>query len=121
MTELEFKNWFFKLKKIWELKTPEKITEICAEKFSWYETPFDKPYTTKEELLNDWRGILSQDKINVVINLLAVNNNLGIANWNASFERLSSGEKVELNGIFTVKLNNKGKCIEFRQWRSSKK
>ena len=120
MTTKTFESWFKKLKDIWEQKRPNEILNICADNFAWYETSFDKPYTSKEKLLNDWQGILNQDNIKVDIKVLAVNNDLGIANWKASFKRLPSNEKVVLDGIFAVRLNKEERCTEFRQWRSIK-
>ena len=46
--------------------------------------------------------------------------NIGIAKWHAKFTRLPSKEKTELDGIFLVSLDNKGQCIEFRQWYNAK-
>jgi hypothetical protein len=116
----KFDEWFLKLKEIWESKNPNEIINICADNFVYYESPFEKPYTTKEELLKDWQGILNQDNIHVSVKTISTNNDLGIAQWNAKYEKVPSREKVELSGIFTVRLDNNGRCIEFHMWYNSK-
>ncbi|MCL5970417.1 MAG: hypothetical protein M1450_02880 [Patescibacteria group bacterium] len=120
MKNANFENWLNQLKIIWESKNYQEIVNIVADKFAWHETPFQKPYTTKEELVNDWKTILDQDNIKVDYQILSVQNDLGLAQWSASFDRLSSKEKAELSGIFAVKLNKEGKCTEFCMWFNSK-
>ena len=115
-----FDECFRKLKDIWEQKTPEKIVDICADSFLWYETQFDAPLETKEELLDEWRGISQQDNIHVSCDVLSTTGNMGLAHWHAIFTKLSSREQVELDGIFQVFLDKNGKCTEFHQWRSVK-
>lgn len=120
MSHLEFDNWLKNLKKIWETKNPDAVIDICADKFFWYETPFDKPLTKREQLLKEWQSVLQQDDIHITYDILSINENIGIVNWHAAFTRLPSKEKVELDGIFQVSLNDQGKCTEFRQWYCAK-
>ena len=120
MTEQQFKDWLEKLKNIWETRNPNGILDLVAEKFIWHETPFEKSITTKENLLQEWQAVLAQDEIKVTYEILNVENNIGIAHWNATFTRLSLNEKTELDGIFKINLNENGKCTEFHQWYNSK-
>jgi hypothetical protein len=113
--------WFDGLKRIWETKKPEGIIALCADSFTWYETPFDEPITTREDLLNEWRGILKQEAISVQYEVESIYENVGLAHWHAAFTRLPGKEKVELDGIFKVVINTEGKCIEFRQWYNTNK
>ncbi len=120
MTRQQFKNWLDKLKNAWETKNPNAAIDLCAEKFIWHETPFSKPLKTKKQLLEEWKVVLSQENISVSYEVLSVSKNVGIAQWRAAFTRLSSKEKVTLDGIFKVTLNEQGKCTEFHQWYNSK-
>ena len=117
----QFDIWLKKLKDIWEKKEPLKIIDLCAEKFLWFETPFSKPYSTKEQLLKDWQGILSQKNIIFTYEILCTNKQMGIIHWSVQFVRTSSEEKVSLDGIFQVILNEQGKFKEFHQWYSVNK
>lgn len=120
MTKEQFKVWLEKLINIWETKNPNGVLDLIAEKFIWYETPFDKPITAREELLQEWQTVLNQDEINVTYEIYDVEDNIGIAHWGATFTRLPSKVKAELDGIYKVTLDENGKCTEFHQWYNSK-
>ncbi|MFI5265572.1 MAG: hypothetical protein ACHQT7_02400, partial [Candidatus Levyibacteriota bacterium] len=77
MTKEQFKDWLEKLISIWEAKNPNGVLDLIAEKFLWYETPFDQLITTKEDLLQEWQTILNQDEINVTYEILNIENNIG--------------------------------------------
>ena len=120
MTELQFKNWLEKLINIWSTRNPNGVLDLVAEQFIWHDAPFDKPITTKEDLLREWQSILNHGEINVTYEILSIENNIGIAHWHATFTRLPSGGKAELDGIYKVTLDENGKCTEFHQWYNSK-
>lgn len=120
MTNQRFNDWFEKLKNIWVTKNPNGVLDLIAEKFLWYETPFDELITTKESLLKEWQTVLEQENINVTYEILFVENNTGVAHWHATFIRLPSKEKAELEGIYKVDLDDNGKCTEFHQWYNSR-
>jgi len=110
-----FKNWLDKLIDTWVSREPEVIIDICADKFEWYEYPFQKVITTKEDLLKEWQSVLSQKNIYVTYEIITVQDNIGLAHWSGSFTR-DTGKKVQMDGIWKFTLNNEGKCTEFRQW-----
>jgi hypothetical protein len=120
MTKERFKDWLEKLINIWKTKSPNRVLDLVAEKFQWHETSFDKLITTKRDLLQEWQTVLDQDDIAVTYEILSVENNIGIAHWSATFIRLPSKEKAELDGIYKVSLDENGKCTEFHQWYNSK-
>lgn len=111
----EFKKWLDNLIDIWQNKQPVRILDICADKFLWYETPFEDPISTKQDLVKEWGSVFAQKDINVTYEIVSVKDNIGMAHWNASFTR-DTDEKVEMDGIFKIVLNSEGKCTEFRQW-----
>lgn len=120
MTYEQLNNWLNKLKVAWEAKNPEAAVDLCSEKIIWHENPFSKPLKTKEEILSEWQSILNQENISFSYEILITNDKFGIAQWNASFIRLPLKEKVKLDGIFKVSLDNNEKCTEFYMWFNSK-
>lgn len=121
MTNRMFSGWLDKLKTAWETKNPQMAADFCAENVLYYETPFGKPLTTRQEVLNEWKSVPNGQKdITFDYEILIVNENFGIAHWTAKFTRIPSGEKANLDGIFKVTLNGDGLCTEFRQWWNSK-
>lgn len=115
-----FKNWLDDLEDIWKSKNIERIIEICAENFTWYETPFVEPITTKEVLLKEWESVNDHKDLNLSYEIIIVNEKFGIAHWHATFTRIRSNESVKMDGIYQVFLNEDGKCTEFHQWYNSK-
>jgi hypothetical protein len=114
-------EWFDKLGKAWEQKNPQAVLELFDDNFQYFETPFMIPYTKKEEILKLWQDVpLSQKDITCSIDLLSYDINTATAHWNASFTRIKTNKKAQLDGIFLIKLNEKNLCTLFKQWWVSK-
>lgn len=117
MTIEQFNEWLKGLKGAWETKNPQAAVDLCADSFIWYETPFGKPITTKQELLEEWQTVpLNQKDISMSYEIITITDDFGLAHWNAKFTRLPSGEQAHLDGIYKVMLNDKNLCTEFHQW-----
>lgn len=120
MTRKQFTDWLSKLKNAWEKRDPNAAPELCADKFIWHETPFEKPITTKKKLLEEWQSVLRHKDISMTYEVISLEKDFGIAHWTASFTRIPSGKKVHLDGIFKVSLDANGNCTEFHQWYNTK-
>ena len=106
----------------WVAKNPEAIPPLFADKFLYFESPFDKPITDKKALLALWQEVpASQKDVAFDFEILSEEDNLTIAHFRASFTRLKSGKKVLLDGIFLLKLNKYSLCTEFKWWWNTKK
>lgn len=117
MTRKQLNTWLNKLGKAWEEKNPQAILPLFADKFEYYETPYKKPYTTKEGLIKLWQEVPdSQKDIKFGFDIITVTNNMAIAHWQATFTRIKQNKKAVLDGIFLVKLNGQGLATLFRQW-----
>lgn len=112
-----FKKWLDVLGKAWINRKPKTAADICTENVLYFETPFDKPLTSKKEVEKIWQEVPeSQDDIKFGYEIVCVNQEVGIAKWRASFTRLPSKVRNTLDGIYLVKLNDDGLCKEFHQW-----
>lgn len=88
MTKKQLYNWVSKLGKVWEKRNPYSIPQLFAENFKYYESPFEKPYTKKSELVKLWQDVpKSQKDIKFEFKIISMNRNMGIAHWKASFMR----------------------------------
>ena len=116
MIDNKFSEWFESLKEIWLNKTPDKVESMVADKFIWYENPFQPPIITKEELLNEWQSILNHKRLSINYKIISVQNNIGIAIAESIFTLIDTKVRVEMKGIWFVILDKEGKCTEFRQW-----
>ena len=112
-----FKNWLDTLGQAWITRNPKAAANICAENVLYFETPFDKPLTSKKEVGDIWQEVPSSQKdIEFNYEIISVNKEVGIAKWRASFARLPSEVRDTLDGIYIVKLDDNGLCKEFHQW-----
>ena len=62
------------------------------------------------------KDLKNQEDVHFSYDIITVNRELGVAHWDASFTRVSSGVRDELDGVFVVSLDDQGLCTEFRQW-----
>ncbi|OGG03088.1 hypothetical protein A2W14_05285 [Candidatus Gottesmanbacteria bacterium RBG_16_37_8] len=114
-------KWVNKMGQAWINKNPKDIPPLFAEKFKYYETPFEKPLTSKKELVALWQDVpLSQKDVSFDFEIISEKNNRYIAHFQASFIRLKTGKKTLLDGIFFINLNNNGLCTFFKWWWNTK-
>lgn len=116
-----FNKWFDGLGQAWMKRSPDMAINLCAKNVVYYENPFQKPVRGLDAVRKIWEEVpKSQKDIKFTYRIIAAHENIGVAHWHASFIRLPSEAKAELDGIFMVKLDNKGKCEVFHQWWNSK-
>jgi len=121
MNRTSFTSWLDSLGKAWMSLNPKGAAAICAEDVDWHEGPFDKPVKSREEVEKIWADVPESHKdVEFQYEILSVDNDLGIARWWASFTRVKTNERVTLDGIYKVRLNDSGLCKEFHQWAVSK-
>ncbi len=117
MNRALFKHWLDALEKAWINRDPKAAADICANDVLYYETPFDSPLKSKEEVEQLWKDVpKSQKDISFKYEILSITAKIGIAHWQASFTRVPSMIRDTLDGIFLVKLDENGFCKEFHQW-----
>ncbi len=113
--EREFaKQWLNNLKEAWWDKDIEKATSLFTKTTFYQETPFMKPYTTFDEIKQEWQHIKNQDIKNIEFRILAIDNNVVIVEW--IFER----DITTYDGIYEIKFNDNLECIYFKSWEMEK-
>lgn len=108
--------WLTGIKKSWEEKNFDVLSDLFADDLEYFESPFGPPLTSKQDVINQWKKDLAgQTDIEFKYETLAAWEFYCIANWNARFVR--DGKPVILDGIFYFKLNRENRCKYFKQWR----
>ena len=74
-------NWLNQLKEYWFNKDIDKAVSLFNKTTYYQETPFMEPYTTIEEINKEWQHVKYEDIHKIEINLLAIDNNVVIAQW----------------------------------------
>ena len=107
-------EWLEKLKKYWWNKDIEKATSLFTKTTFYQETPFMPPYTTFEEIKQEWQHIKNQDIKNIGFRILAIDKNVLIVEW------LFEEDMTTYDGIYEIKFNDDLECIYFKSWEMEK-
>lgn len=110
MTTEFIENWMQQLKTYWFNKEITKATSLFTKTTFYQETPFMNPYTTFEEIVEEWEHVKEEDIKEITLNLLALDQYTAIINWHL----VQNNE--EYDGIYEVKFNEKLECIYFKSW-----
>lgn len=112
-----FRSWLDAYGRAWERRDPQAAADLFTEDATYQETPFDEPLRGRTAIRDYWSHVpRSQEQIRFDYDILAVTEDVGIAQWRASFVRLPSKTGVRLNGIFVVCLDAENRCKVFREW-----
>ena len=112
-----FRAWLDAYGRAWETHDPGATAGLYSEDALYYETPFDAPMRGLAAI-HDYAAEAAgaQKDIRFSADVLAVSGETGIARWRASFTRVPSGVRVELDGTAAVTFDEAGLCREFREW-----
>ena len=104
------KEWLNKLKEYWFNKDIEKAVSLFTKTTFYQETPFMKPYTTIEEINQEWQHVKDENIQEIDFKILAIENNILIVEW------FLKQNNQEVDGIYEIKFNDNLECIYFKSW-----
>ena len=73
-----------------------------------------KPYTTFEEIVEEWEHVKNENIKNIEFNILAIDDKVVIVEW-----MLNQNEDY-YNGIYEITFDDNNECIKFRSWEMLK-
>lgn len=103
-------KWLNKLKEYWFNKDIEKAVSLFTKTTFYQETPFMKPYTTIEEINQEWQHVNNENIQEIDFKILAIDNNILIVEW------FLKQNNQEVDGIYEIKFNDKFECVYFKSW-----
>lgn len=106
-------KWLNDLKEYWLNKDIENAVALFTKTTFYQETPFMAPYTTLDQIRNEWQHIKNENIQNIEIKILAIDNLTLIAQW------ILKQNDIDYDGIYEVKFNNQLECIYFKSWEMS--
>ena len=110
MKEEFINDWLTKLKEYWLNKDIDNAVALFNKTTFYQETPFMKPYTTIEEINQEWQHVKNENIQSIEIKSLAVDGYTVIAEW------LLKQNNQEFDGIYEIKFNDNLECIYFKSW-----
>lgn len=103
-------EWLNKLKEYWFNKDIEKAVSLFEKATYYQETPFMKPYTTIEEIREEWQHIKNENIQNIDFKVLTIDNHTTIINW------LLKQNNQNYDGIYEIRFNENLECVYFKSW-----
>jgi hypothetical protein len=117
MDKKRLEEWLEGYGRAWEERDPDAAAALFSESAEYYETPFEEPDRGREGVRGYWRGATgSQRHVSFSYEILSVASNTGIAHWTAEFTRISSGQRVRLDGVLVLVFADDGLCRTLREW-----
>ncbi len=95
-----FRAWLDLYGKAWTGRNAELIRDLFTKDAKYFEKPFLAPFDGIDSIIQYWQGIAQTQKdVSFQYKILAVDQDLGIAHFSASF-LLYSSTQVKIYGIF---------------------
>jgi hypothetical protein len=111
----KYKQWLNNLKKCWEEKDFNLLSSILIANVEWHESPFGRPFETKESVVEQWKKDLADQKdIHFDYEILLETPDACVANWSASFD--NNDKHFDMDGVFYFELDTEDRCKLCRQW-----
>ena len=103
-------EWLNKLKDYWFNKDIESAVSLFKNTLFYQETPFMKPYTTLEEIKEEWQHVKNENIQFIEIKPLAIDGYTVIAQW------ILKQNNQNFDGIYEIKFNENLECVYFKSW-----
>ena len=117
VTPGEFSRWLEEYSRASVEDDARASAALFSSDARYYESPHDEPIVGREAIQQYWkRGAQSFTNKTAAYEILAVQDNLGVARWQARFTVLKTGARASLDCIFLVEFDAQGKCSVFREW-----
>jgi uncharacterized protein (TIGR02246 family) len=110
-------DWLGRYEQAWESRDPQAAGRIFTQDALYYETPYAEPFRGREGIAEYWARVTADQRdIDFESDVIAVNEDVGVAHWTARFVSASTGERVELDGVFVLRFEEERLVSELREW-----
>ncbi len=121
MNKQDVQKWLDRYGAAWIKGDPEFATSLFSNAATYQETPFDKPMKGHVEIRKYWQegASDSQENVKFASEVWAVEGDVAMAGWNASFTRSATGVGVELDGTFRLSFSEGPSgliCDSLQEW-----
>jgi hypothetical protein len=112
-----FARWLETYGKASEEDDVEASAALFARNACYYETPFDEPMLGRVAIRKYWEvGARTLKDKQAEYEILAVQENVGIAHWRSRFTDIASDRRLALDCVFVVAFDDNDLCSTFREW-----
>jgi ketosteroid isomerase-like protein len=117
VTKASVERWLARYETSWEQRSPEQAAQLFTQNATYRETPFQDPFKGRAEIRKYWTDVTADQRmIDFKSDVIAVEGNVGVAHWSATFKTESSGDDVQLDGVFVLTFDSSGLVSSLREW-----
>jgi len=117
VTKTALDAWLARYGEAWQQRDPARAAALFTENATYHEMPFESPKAGRAGIREYWAKVThDQRDVRFSSQVLAVDGQVGVAHWSASFTAASSGVRVELDGSFVLTFDDGGLCSALREW-----
>lgn len=110
-------RWLAGYEQAWETRDSARAAELFTADARYQEMPFEAPKLGRDGIRDYWATVTTDQRdIDFRSEVVAVNGRTGVARWSATLTAISSGARVELDGVFILTFDAAGRCTELREW-----
>jgi len=115
-------DWLDRYGKAWETGDHERVTSLFSEDAVYHEDPFEEPMRGHPAIRHYWKtgASDSQENVSFRYRVWAIDGTQCFAHWHATFTRITTQERVELDGVFRLQFQQSASgvpvCISLQEW-----
>lgn len=107
------------IQRAWQQKDLQLLSQNLADPLQWYEGAYDPPLTTPTAVIQQWQQDLArQSNLQVGVEVLDSMDRNGFYHCQAAWTE--DGASKQVDGLFNIKLDERGKINYFMPWYSAK-
>ena len=116
MSEESIKSWLESYGRAWETRDPQAAGELFTADATYQEAPFEEPVRGREGIVEYWsQATRNMSHVHFTYEIIACIGEVAVAHWSASFNRIKSNTRGELDGIFMLRFEA-SRCKSLREW-----
>jgi len=117
LTKAALEAWLDQYEAAWESRDAAAAGRLFSTDARYYETPFDEPRKGRAGIEEYWRTVTANQRdVQFESEPIAVTGNTGVAHWSVKLRLQSTGETLEMDGIFVLEFDDAGLCSTLREW-----
>lgn len=119
MTKPQFDEWINAYGRAWTALDPDAVMGLIdRDEVTYYESTFNEPKQAWSEVNALWQVVPTNQKdVTFWHEVLMVDGDAVLAHVKVTRTMVPSGEKQDIDAAFMFKVNERGLCTYFRQWR----
>jgi len=113
----DLSSWLDAYGRAWEGRDPDAAASLFTDTGTYQWGPFEEPLRGREAIRERWAdAVAAQAEVSFGHEPLAVGEGRGFARWWVSFDVPVARQRMRLEGIFEVTLDDDRRCRKFREW-----